>query len=119
MVGAEDPVAAFKRVLAQSSSRRRLAYRDQGKDEVAGGGEGVRVVWTEAGPPAAEQRLSHSSAGVAVTTGLQIADGFQDQSPACGGGVGQCSGGEHVRGQRGVGSPAMGIIRVDGAGGGE
>ena len=77
------------------------------------------MVGAEDRPPAVEQLFADGSAAGAVAVGLQVAGGVQDQLPAGGRVVAQRGGGEHVRGELGVGGPAGRILRVAGGGGGQ
>src|SRR3712207_5705777 len=106
VVRAEHPAAALQGVVTQGAGRLRLAHRDQGNGETAGGGQGVEMVRAEDGPPAVKQRCADGSAGVTVAVGLQIAGGVQAQSSAGGSVVTQRGGGEDVRGEPSVASPA-------------
>jgi hypothetical protein len=77
--GPQHPAAALQGVLAQGTGRLRLAHRDQRNSETAGGGQGMGMVGAEDLTPAVEQLFADGSAAVAVSFGLQVADGVQDQ----------------------------------------
>ncbi len=64
VVEAARPAAAVQRVLARGAGRLRLAQRDQGTDERAGGDQGVGMVGAEDGPAAVEQLFGDGSGGV-------------------------------------------------------
>src|SRR3712207_2749111 len=97
----------------------RLLQRKQRKGQTGCRGQSVRIVGAEDRPPAVEQLLADGPGAQAVSLGVQIAGGVQDESPAGGGAVTAWGGREYVRGELGVGGPAGWILRVAGRGGRE
>src|SRR3954447_19059089 len=77
------------------------------------------MVGAENRPPAVQQRFTDDPAGGAVSFGVQVKDGVQDEVAASGRVIALRGGGEHVRGEPSVGGPVGRCVGVAGGGGGQ
>src|SRR4051794_34099071 len=77
------------------------------------------MVGAEHRPPAVQQLFADGAAGGAVSFGVQVKDGVQDEVAASGRVIALRGGGEHVRGEPSVAGPVGRILGVAGGGGGQ